>query len=203
MPEQLSEYFGARLAAIREALGLKQSEIGDKLGCSNGAYSLYERNKRQPTLSVLLNLCAEFGVSIDYLLGCLSPFPDLFAERLTEVLKKRPGKSLDEFVSAFDMDAATAKLLISGSCFPNAKTLKNLCNYLDCPSDYLIGLSDTMESPSGIPVHIATTTVPRSIPDPFEDLTQEQRTAINAALKAFRKENEALNKADLASQQEA
>lgn len=194
MPEQLSEYFGERLAAIREALDLKQSDIGDKLGCSNGAYSLYERNKRQPTLSVLLNLCSVFGVSLDYLFGCLSPSPDLFAERLQTALATHPDKSLEEFINDSGLEKSVEKLLLSGKCFPNAKILKNLCRYLNCSADYLIGLSDSQPQPSSIGSFLNAST-PR---DPFCDLTPEQRIVIESSLKAFRAANAAA-----ASQQEA
>lgn len=194
MPEQLSEYFGERLAAIRESLDLKQSDIGDKLGCSNGAYSLYERNKRQPTLSVLLSLCSVFGVSLDYLLGCLSPSPDLFSERLQTALARHPDKNLEEFIANIGLDKSAAKLLLSGKCFPNAKVLKNLCSYLNCSADYLIGLSDAQPQPSSIGSFLNTST-PR---DPFCDLTPEQRVVIESSLKAFRAANAAA-----ASQQEA
>ena len=183
MPECISEYFGKRLAAIRESLELKQSTIGDILGCSNGAYSLYERNKRQPSLSVLFNLCGEFGVSIDYLLGCFSPAPDVFAERLQDVLRARQKKSLKEFVNVFKLNEATEKLLISGRCFPNAKTLKNLCIYLDCSVDYLIGLSDSME-PS-VPVSIQPLSISRS---PYADLSPDHQAALDTLAETFRQQ---------------
>ena len=176
MTDTFTEYFGQRLSDIREALELKQANIGDALGCSNGAYSLYERNKRQPPLSVLHNLCSKFGVSIDYLLGCFAPSPDLFADRLKEVISKRPGKSLKDFTETFDLDAATEKLLVSGVCFPSAKTLKNLCSYLSCSADFLIGLSDSMEPPIGIPVHIAPVSIPLSDPDPLDLLDDDLRS---------------------------
>lgn len=191
MPENISDYFGARLASIRDALDLKQSEIGEKLGCSNGAYSLYERNKRQPTLSVLLNLCSKFGVSIDYLLGYLSPSSDIFADRLRVALGKRSDKDLKEFVKDSGMDESAAKLLLSGACFPSAKVLKNLCEYLKCSSDFLIGLSDSIEPPVEVPVRITTSSIPREAPDPFDDLTPDQQAAIRLSLKAFREANAA------------
>lgn len=187
MADSLSEYFGTRLAAIRKALDLKQSSIGTALGCSNGAYSLYERNKREPTLPVLLNLCRKFGVSIDYLLGCFSPPPDLFADRLQDVLSRRSDKTLKEFAETFDLDPATEKLLVSGACFPSAKTLKNLCNYLNCSSDFLTGISDTLEQTSSLG-SVLNTSAPR---DPYSDLTPDQRIAIESALKAFREHNAA------------
>ena len=196
MPEQLSEYFGARLAAIREALDLKQSDIGDKLGCSNGAYSLYERNKRQPTLSVLLNLCSVFGVSLDYLLGCLSPSPDLFSERLRTLLTMHPDKNLEDFAEEIGLDKSAAKLLVSGRCFPNAKVLKGLCRYLNCSADYLTGLSDMKPNPSSIGSFLNTST-PR---DPLSELDPDLRSKAEGYIDSLR-ETQALREA--ISKQEA
>ena len=191
MTECLNEHFGQRIAAIREALELKQANIGDVLGCSNGAYSLYERNKRQPPLSVLFNLCEKFGVSIDYLLGCFSPFPDRFAERLKEVLRKREGKTLHEFAEVFDLDASTEKLLLSGKCFPSAKVLNNLCRYLNCSADYLIGLSDAMDQPTEFPISIGITAIPRQQDDPFADLDPDLRSKAEGYLDGLRDQQNA------------
>lgn len=195
MTECLNEHFGQRLAAIREALELKQSNIGDALGCSNGAYSLYERNKRQPPLSVLFNLCEKFGVSIDYLIGCFSPFPDLFAERLKETLDRREGKTLHEFAEVFDLDSSTGKLLLSGKCFPSAKVLKNLCRYLNCSADYLIGLSDSMDPPNEVPISIGITTIPRQQDDPFADLDPDLRSKAEGYLDGLRDQQNARRQA--------
>lgn len=136
---------GSRLSAVREALGLKQSSIGDTVGCSNGAFSLYERNKRHPPLHVLYNLCELYGLSVDYLLGVFTPQPHVFAERLQNVLNKHPDKSLDEFCKIYDLDSATAGLLISGVAYPNTLVFNKLCIYFGCSADYLLGLSDTLQ----------------------------------------------------------
>ena len=143
------------------------------------------------SLSVLFNLCEKFGVSIDYLLGCFSPFPDRFAERLKEVLRKREGKTLHEFAEVFDLDASTEKLLLSGKCFPSAKVLNNLCRYLNCSADYLIGLSDAMDQPTEFPISIGITAIPRQQDDPFADLDPDLRSKAEGYLDGLRDQQNA------------
>lgn len=173
MDNQISVYFGKRLSAIREALELKQAAIGEILGCSLGAFSLYELNKRQPPLSVLFRLSDRFGVSIDYLLGCFTPFPEQFSDRLSEVLAERPEKSLTKFCALVDLDPSAAKLLISGRCFPNSKVLKSLCSYLNCSVDFLIGNSDCMVPSDN--VIMTSTAISRNS---FDDLSPDRRDKV-------------------------
>lgn len=185
MESQLSEYLGNRLSAIREALELKQAAIGEALGCSYGAFSLYERNKRQPPLSILFNLSSKFGVSIDYVLGCLTPFPNVFSERLAEALQARPNKSLSEFCSMSELDPSSAKLLISGCCFPNSKVLKLLCQYLNCSIDFLIGASDCMDA--NVPTISPSMRIPRN---PLSDLTPERQEKVLEFIEFQRQQQE-------------
>lgn len=184
--------FGRRLASCRKAMGLQQSEICNILGCSNGAYSLYERSKRQPTLSVLFALTDQFGISLDFLFGCLTPFPNFFAERLKKIVTSDSNKSLKDFLETYELNEATSRLLLSGVCFPNSKVVNNLCEYFNCSADYLFGLSD-ISNPTQ--VNIQPITMSR---DPFSDLTDEQRTVMETMLTAFRQQNAAA-----AKQQEA
>ena len=60
---------GDRLRELREEKGLNQTELGEYLGVKKSAISLYEHNKRQPSLENMLELCYLFGVSMDYLFG--------------------------------------------------------------------------------------------------------------------------------------
>lgn len=61
--------FGDRLKKLRLARGLNQSEVAEELGMPQKTYSNYERNEREPSSTVLIQLGAYFGVSLDYLLG--------------------------------------------------------------------------------------------------------------------------------------
>lgn len=65
----MSTDFGSRLRSIREDLDLLQRDVASALRISSGAYSLYERNKREPSLSFIVDFCTHFNVSADYLLG--------------------------------------------------------------------------------------------------------------------------------------
>lgn len=61
--------FYQRLKELRLNAGYTQTELGEKLGLSNGAIGLYEQNKRAPTNETLKKMATLFKVPIDYLLG--------------------------------------------------------------------------------------------------------------------------------------
>lgn len=49
--------------------GIKQSELGEKVGLSIQTISAYEKGVREPKLKILAKLADIFDVSIDYLIG--------------------------------------------------------------------------------------------------------------------------------------
>lgn len=61
--------FSENLRLLRKAHGLKQQELADQLGISLRAYQYYERNEREPQLSVLVRIADYFGISLDELAG--------------------------------------------------------------------------------------------------------------------------------------
>lgn len=61
--------FAARFKELRESAGLKQSEIGEKLGVSRGAISFYENCDRTPDIEFAAKAAKFFCVSADWLLG--------------------------------------------------------------------------------------------------------------------------------------
>jgi transcriptional regulator with XRE-family HTH domain len=58
-----------RIKQLREELGLKQLELADKVGLTEAAISMYERNKRQPDYGILAKFAEIFDCTVDYLLG--------------------------------------------------------------------------------------------------------------------------------------
>ena len=60
--------FGDRLRELRKERGMQQRELGEMYELSSSAIGSYERNLREPTLELLLQLSEYFGVSVDYLL---------------------------------------------------------------------------------------------------------------------------------------
>lgn len=61
--------FGSRVLEQRKKLGLKQSELGEKIGLTHKAISTIESGKRGTSFEKLVELAYVFHVSTDYLLG--------------------------------------------------------------------------------------------------------------------------------------
>ncbi|MBQ6997909.1 MAG: helix-turn-helix transcriptional regulator [Oscillospiraceae bacterium] len=58
---------GARIAALRRAAGISQSELAKMLKISPSAVGMYEQGRREPALDVLAEMANIFGVTIDFL----------------------------------------------------------------------------------------------------------------------------------------
>lgn len=61
--------FKDKLKKLRLEAGLKQKELGKKLGLSASAIGMYEQGRRDPDNETLMELSKIFDVSVDYLLG--------------------------------------------------------------------------------------------------------------------------------------
>lgn len=57
------------IRTLRKAAGITMKQLGDLMGVSESAISLYETGKAEPDISMLKKLADYFSVSIDYLLG--------------------------------------------------------------------------------------------------------------------------------------
>lgn len=57
------------LRRLREAAGLTQIELSEKIGVKQGSYSAWERGEAMPSVANLLRLCAVLDTSADVLLG--------------------------------------------------------------------------------------------------------------------------------------
>lgn len=60
---------GNILATLRKNTGLNQREFAQIIGVSSGAVAMWETNKRQPDIEMLLKIAHYYHVSVDYLLG--------------------------------------------------------------------------------------------------------------------------------------
>lgn len=62
--------FSNMLKKLREDAGLSQEKLANELGISKSTVGMYEQGKRMPnTNTILKNIAAYFGVTIDYLVG--------------------------------------------------------------------------------------------------------------------------------------
>ena len=60
---------GERLKELREERGYTQKQLSEELGINSVTYLHYEKEQREPPLSLLADISRFYGVSPDYLLG--------------------------------------------------------------------------------------------------------------------------------------
>ena len=63
------EYLGTRIQNAREKKGLSASEAAKLIGVSKSTWSLYESDKRTPSVETLKIIAEKLDVSMDYLVG--------------------------------------------------------------------------------------------------------------------------------------
>ncbi|MDD5852588.1 MAG: helix-turn-helix transcriptional regulator [Lachnospiraceae bacterium] len=61
--------FNNTLRSMRKDAGLSQQELGDRLGISKSAVSMYERGERTPDLELLERIADFFDVDLTYMVG--------------------------------------------------------------------------------------------------------------------------------------
>ena len=66
--EQLKDVFAGNLITLRNAAGLTQAQLAEKLNYSDKSVSKWERADALPDLTVAKAIADEFGVTVDYLL---------------------------------------------------------------------------------------------------------------------------------------
>lgn len=65
--------YGQHLAALREAAGLTQVQLAEKLGVRQSNIAFWERSEKPPRGDVLAPLAAALGTGVDELLGVKPP----------------------------------------------------------------------------------------------------------------------------------
>ena len=66
-----------QIELLRRNKGWSQAELARRLHISPSAVGMYEQGRREPSISILLALSEEFGVTIDYLVtGHIYPITD-------------------------------------------------------------------------------------------------------------------------------
>ncbi len=69
----MTNKFGMNLRQLREAAGMTQVELAERLGITAAAVGLYETGKREPKLLMEEKMADVFGVSLDTLHGRETP----------------------------------------------------------------------------------------------------------------------------------
>ena len=58
-----------KIKELREAAGMSQRELGERIGISGPAVAMWESGENRPTLTNLEKLAEIFGVTTDAILG--------------------------------------------------------------------------------------------------------------------------------------
>ena len=67
--------FAERLKELRADRGLTQADLSLELGLSRAAIAGYENSGKEPTYETLMRIATYFGVTVDYMLGADSQYP--------------------------------------------------------------------------------------------------------------------------------
>lgn len=62
-----------KIRALRDARGLTQLQVAERIGVSKAMISAYETASKAPSIEVLIRLSRLFGVSVDYLVCVDAP----------------------------------------------------------------------------------------------------------------------------------
>ncbi len=79
-------FSGENLKTLREIHNLSQKELGEQLDVSDTMISMYEQNKKQPSLTTITKMATYFNVSVDYLIG-LKEQDDEMPEKIRAVAR--------------------------------------------------------------------------------------------------------------------
>ncbi|MGZ9811545.1 helix-turn-helix domain-containing protein [Pseudoroseicyclus sp. H15] len=99
LPQELQtamrpDQIGRRLKLLREAHGLRPSEMSDMLGIERTYWSRFENGKRAITDAVAALLVARFGVTLDFLiLGRWEGLPLGLAQKMRALDEKNSSSS--------------------------------------------------------------------------------------------------------------
>lgn len=99
--EQVKARIGANIAFYREQAGLTQASLGEKLNYSDKAVSKWERGESIPDVLTLMQIAAQFGITVDALLGDVNALPEnptTLERAMTQVsekaLKRKANKNI-------------------------------------------------------------------------------------------------------------
>ena len=98
------ENFGARIKEARNEKDLTQEQLAEKVGISTVYMGEIERDIKQPSLSVLLDIAEALDVSVDYLLrDTVSSAKVYLNNELTQKLDKLTPKQRKTVIDLVDI----------------------------------------------------------------------------------------------------
>ncbi len=78
---------GNKIKLLRDTKNISQKELAEAIGVSDVMISMYEQDKKSPSLPTIIKLAKYFNVSTDYLLGAKIVKQDEIPENITAVAR--------------------------------------------------------------------------------------------------------------------
>lgn len=105
-----NDNIGNRIKNIRKVLALQQTEFAKEIGISQSTISSYEKNLRNPPVSVLKQIADIYNINLDYLLNDEEPI--LLNEKVENLkLPSDKAKFFDEFCKVYNLDECSKKII--------------------------------------------------------------------------------------------
>jgi transcriptional regulator with XRE-family HTH domain len=173
---------GKQLKLLRENAGLTQEGFANEVGISRASVSLYETNRREPELDIVIKLADYFDVSVDILIGrkpleqemhCagFSDEKDKINAVATRIKLLRKQKNITQTKMAEDL-ALGGKSTISsyetGLSTPEIETLIKIAAYFNVSINYIF--ERTEETTPYAPFSMATISDVKAIEQLREDV---------------------------------
>lgn len=105
-----NDNIGNRIKNVRKVLALQQTEFAKEIGISQSTISSYEKNLRNPPVSVLKQIADIYNINLDYLLNDEEPI--LLNEKVENLkLPSDKAKFFDEFCKVYNLDECAKKII--------------------------------------------------------------------------------------------
>lgn len=105
-----NDNIGNRIKNVRKVLALQQTEFAKEIGISQSTISSYEKNLRNPPVSVLKQIADIYNINLDYLLNDEEPI--LLNEKVENLkLPSNKAKFFDEFCKVYNLDECSKKII--------------------------------------------------------------------------------------------
>lgn len=95
-------FSGDRLKSLRETRGISQKELAESLNVSDVMVSMYEQDKKKPSLDTIAKMADYFNVTVDYLLGLEDTTEGLSVYLSLARDAQKNGISIDDIKMAID-----------------------------------------------------------------------------------------------------
>lgn len=105
-----NDNIGDRIKNVRKILSIQQTEFAKEVGVSQSTISSYEKNQRNPPISVLKVIADTYNINLDYLLNNEEPI--LLNQKIDNIkLPSDKANFFEEFCKIYNLDDYSKKVI--------------------------------------------------------------------------------------------